>query len=151
MRLLIDCFLFSFDFVVEVSNTSFGSNPDALGFDESEKGIFDSLKNIAQLSPSPLRGDDQLGDSAAGAVGSPVAEETFKEPPATGIGESLDVVDSFFRRAFAGCLCIFQISRLRTSRRVLLLPPTLIWFRWIRRSGRRRNRTKSRLLSPRGS
>ena len=49
MRLLIDCFLLSFDFVVEVSSTSFCSNPDALGFDESENGIFDSLKNIARL------------------------------------------------------------------------------------------------------
>ena len=111
------------------STSSFCSNPDALGIDESEKGIFDSLKNIAQLSPSPLRGDDQLGDSAAGAVGSPVAEEAFKEPPATGTGESLDVVDSFFRRAFADCLCMFQISRLRTSRRVLRLLLMLIWSR----------------------
>ena len=32
---------FFFDFVVEVSSTSsFCSNPDALGIDESEKGIF---------------------------------------------------------------------------------------------------------------
>ena len=49
MRLLIDCFLLSFDFVVEElsASSSFCSNPDALGIDESEKGIFDFLKNIA--------------------------------------------------------------------------------------------------------
>ena len=43
----------------------FCSNPDALGVDESEKGIFSSLKTIAQLPPSPLKDDDRLGDSAA--------------------------------------------------------------------------------------
>jgi len=78
-----------------------------------------------------------LGDSAVGIVGSPVVEEEVKEPPAAGIGESLDEVDSFFRRAFADCLCIFQISRLRTSRRVLKLLLLLIWSRWRRRSRRR--------------
>lgn len=57
-----------------------------------------------------------MGDSAVGIVGSPVVEEEVKEPPTGGTGESLDEVDSFFRRAFADCLCIFQISRLRTSR-----------------------------------
>ena len=124
--------------MIEVSSTSsFCSNPDALGIDESEKGIFDSLKNIAQLSPSPLRGDDQLGDSAAGTAGSPMVEEAVNEPPAAGTGESLDVVDLFFCRAFADCLCIFQISRLRTSRRVLKLLLLLIWSRWRRRSRRR--------------
>jgi hypothetical protein len=65
---LIDCFLFSFDFVVEVSSTSFCSNPDALGFDESEKGIFGSLKNIDRLPlDSPKKGD-RLADSAAGSA-----------------------------------------------------------------------------------
>ena len=82
------------------SASSFCSNSDALGFDESEKGIFDSLKNIARLPPSPPRRDDQLGDSAAGTAGSPVAEEAVNEPPATGTGESLDVVGSFFCRGF---------------------------------------------------
>jgi len=78
-----------------------------------------------------------LGDSAVGIVGSPVVEEEVKEPPTGGTGESLDEVDSFFRRAFADCLCIFQISRLRTSRRVLGLLLLLIWSRWRRRSIRR--------------
>ena len=35
--------------MIEVSSTSsFCSNPDALGIDESEKGIYDALKNIAR-------------------------------------------------------------------------------------------------------
>ena len=55
--------------MVEVSSTSFCSNPNALGIDESEKGIFDSLKNIAQLAPGPPKEDDRLGDSAAGTSG----------------------------------------------------------------------------------
>ena len=66
MRLLIGCFLFSFDFVVEVSNTSFCSNPDALGFDESEKGIFGSLKNIAQLPPSSPKEVDKKSSRRGG-------------------------------------------------------------------------------------
>ena len=69
MRLLIDCFFLFFDFVVEVSSTSFCSNPDALGFDESEKGIFDSLNNIARLPLDSPKGADRLIDSAAGAAG----------------------------------------------------------------------------------
>ena len=68
MRLLIDCFLFSFDFVVEVSNTSFGSNLDALGFDESEKGIFYFLKNIPRLPLDSPKEGDRLADSAAGSA-----------------------------------------------------------------------------------
>ena len=108
------------------STSSFCSNPDALGIDESEKGIFDSLKNIAQLPPSSPRGDDQLGNSAVGTAESPVAEEAGKEPPSAGTGECLDVVDLFFRRAFADCLCMFQIRRVRTSRRVLRLLLELI-------------------------
>ena len=116
----------SFDTVIEVSSTSsFCSNPDALGIDESENGIFDSLKNIAQLPPSSPRGDDQLGNSTAGTTESLVAE-VGKEPPAAGTGECLDVVDLFFFRAFADCLCMFQIRRLRTSRRVLRLLLELI-------------------------
>ena len=60
--------------MVEVSSTSFCSNPNALGFDESEKGIFYSLKNIAQLPPSPPKGGNRLGDSGAGTVENPAAE-----------------------------------------------------------------------------
>ena len=55
--------------MVEVSSTSFCSNPNALGIDESEKGIFDSLKSIARLLPSPPKEDDRLGDSVTGAAG----------------------------------------------------------------------------------
>ena len=46
----------------------FCSNPDALGIDESEKGIFGSLKSIAQLPPSPPKEDDRVADSAAGTA-----------------------------------------------------------------------------------
>ena len=63
---MIDCFLFSFDFVVEVSSASFCSNPDALGFDESEKGIFGSLKNITQLPPGSPKEGNRVADFAAG-------------------------------------------------------------------------------------
>ena len=55
--------------MVKVSGNFFCSNPGALGIDESEKGIFDSLKNIAQLAPGPPKEDDRLGDSAAGTSG----------------------------------------------------------------------------------
>ena len=99
MRLLIDCFLLFFDSVVEVSST-FCSNSDALGFDESEKGIFYSLRNIAQLPLGSPKEGDRLTDSAAGAVGDLSIGEAGKESPAAGTGECLDVVDWFFRRAF---------------------------------------------------
>ena len=113
--------------MIEVSSTSsFCSNPGALGIDESEKGIFDSLKNIAQLPPSSPKEDDRSGDSAAGAAGDLVLGEASKESPAAGTGEWLDVIDWFFRRAFANVFCAFEISRLGTSRRVLRLPPILI-------------------------
>ena len=93
MRLLIDCFLLSFDFVVEVSSTSFCSNPDALGFDESEKGIFDSLKNIAWLPLDSPKEGDRLADSATGAAGDLSIGEAGKVSPAAGTGECLDVID----------------------------------------------------------
>ena len=32
------------------------------------KGIFDSLKSIAHLPPSPPKGDDRVADSAAGTA-----------------------------------------------------------------------------------
>ena len=88
--------------MVEVSGTSsFCSNPDALGIDESEKGIFDSHKNIAQLPPSPPKGGNRLGDSGAGTVENPAAEEAGKDFSVAGTGECLDLIDWFFRRAFA--------------------------------------------------
>ena len=86
----------------------FSSNPDALGIDDSEKGIFDSLKNIAQLPPSPSRNDDRLGNSAAGAAESPAAEEAGKECSVTGTGECLGVIDWFFCRAFDNVFVFFR-------------------------------------------
>ena len=86
MRLLIDRFLLSFDFVVEVSSTSFCSNPDALGFDESEEGIFYSLKNIARLPLDSPKEGDRLTDSVAGAAGDLSIGEASKESPAAGTG-----------------------------------------------------------------
>ena len=108
------------------STSSFCSNPDALGIDESEKGIFYSHKNIALLPPSPPREDDRLVDSAAGTMDSPVGGEAGKELSAPCTGECLDVIDSFFYRALADRLCVLQISRLRISQRVLRLSPMLI-------------------------
>ena len=67
----------------------FCSNPDALGIDESEKGIFGSLKSIAQLPPSPSKDGDRLGDTTAGTAESPGAEEAGKKSPVVGIGEWL--------------------------------------------------------------
>ena len=87
--------------MIEVSSTSsFCSNPDALGFDESEKGIFDSLKNIAQLPLVSPKEGDRLADSAVGAARDLPIGEMGKESPATGTGECLDVIDWFFHRAF---------------------------------------------------
>ena len=93
---MIECF-FSFDFVVEVSSASFCSNPDALGFDESEKGIFGSLKNITQLPPGSPKEGDRVADSASGAAKDLVTEEASKESPTAGTGEWLDWL---FRQAF---------------------------------------------------
>ena len=71
-RLLV----FAFCFCTGVSSTFLScSNPGALGVDDSEKGIFASLKNITQLPLSPPRNDDRLGDSAAGTAESPATEE----------------------------------------------------------------------------
>ena len=89
MRLLLDCFLLSFDFVVKVSSasSSFCSNPDALGFDESEKGIFGSLKTNSQLPPGSPKEGDQVADSAAGAVENLVTEEEDKNSLVAGTGK----------------------------------------------------------------
>ena len=138
--------------MIEVSSTSsFCSNPDALGTDESEKGIFDSLRNIAHLPPSPPREGDRLVDSVAGTAENLMAEEAGKEPPTASIGGCLEVVNLFFCRALANYLCIFQISRLRTSRRALRLLPELIP-PCRRCHGRRwRSRSRGRLLPSWGS
>ena len=89
MRLLIDCFWLFFDFVVEVSSasSSFCSNPDALGFDESEKGIFGSLKNNSQLPPGSPKEGGRVADSAAGTAGNLVTEEADKNSLVAGTGE----------------------------------------------------------------
>ena len=71
----------------------FCSNPDVLGIDESEKGIFDSLKNIAQLPPGSPKEDDRLADSATRTAEKLVAEEVDKNSLVAGTGEWLDVID----------------------------------------------------------
>ena len=77
-----------FDFVVEVSSaSSFCSNPDALGFDESEKEIFGSLMNITQLPPGLPKEGDRVADSAAGAAENLVTEEADKNSLVTSTGE----------------------------------------------------------------
>ena len=94
--------------MVEVSSTSFCSNPDALGFDKSEKGIFDSLKNIALLPLDSPKEGDRLVVSAAGAVADLSIREASKEFPAAGTGEWLDLIDWLFCRAFADVFCPFS-------------------------------------------
>ena len=84
--MFIDFLLLSFDFAVEVSSTSFCSNPNALGFDESEKGIFYSLKNIARLPLDSPKEGDRLTDYVAGAAGDLSIGEASKESPAAGTG-----------------------------------------------------------------
>ena len=71
----------------------FCSNPDALGIDESEKGIFDSLNNIAKFPPSPPKDDDRLGDSAAGTTENLVTGEVSKKSPFADTGEWLLMID----------------------------------------------------------
>ena len=80
----------------------FCSNPDALGIDESQKGIFGSLKNITQLPSSPSKDGDRLGNTAAGMAESPAAEEAGKKPSIAGTGESLYEVES---GGFLLCFC----------------------------------------------
>ena len=94
--------------MVEVSSTSsFCSNPDALGIDESKKGIFYSLKNIAQLPLGSPKEGDWLADSAASVAGDLPIGEAGKESPAAGTGECLDVVDWSFRQIFVDVFCDF--------------------------------------------
>ena len=77
--------------MIEVSCTSSScSSPDALGFDESEKGIFGSLRNIAQLPPGSPKEGDLVADSAAGdTAGDQALGEAGKESPAIDTGECL--------------------------------------------------------------
>jgi len=90
------------------SASSFCSNSDALGFDESEKEIFYSLKNIARLPlDSPKKGD-RFADSAAGSVGELPIGEAGKESPAAGTGECLEVIDLFSCRVLTFAFVCFR-------------------------------------------
>ena len=73
--------------MIEVLSTSFRSNPEALGIDESEKGIFGSLKNIAQLSLGSPKEDDRVADSTARTAENLVTEEADKNSLVTSTGE----------------------------------------------------------------
>ena len=94
-------------------------NSDALAIDELEKGIYDALKNIAEFPPSLSRVGDRLVDLAAGMKESPTAEDVDKGSSVAGTGECLEVIDLFSCRVLTFCLCLFQISKLKTSRRAL--------------------------------
>ena len=87
--------------MIEVSGTSsFCSTPDALEFDESEKGIFGSLRNIAQLPPGSPKEGDRVADSVAGEMaGDQALGEVGRESPVVDTGECLGVFDWFFCRA----------------------------------------------------
>ena len=87
--------------MIEVSGTSsFCSTLDALGFDESEKGIFGSFRNIAHLPPGLPKEGDRVADSAAGDMaGDQSLGEEGRESPAVDTGECLGVFDCFFYRA----------------------------------------------------
>jgi len=85
------------------------SNPDALGIDELGKGIFCSLKSIAQLPPSPPKEDDQFADSAASTAENLATGEADKK------SRSLALVSSFMRcgrvvfsHSFADILVFFR-------------------------------------------
>ena len=82
--------------------TLFCSNPDALGIDESEKGIFGSLKSIAQLPPSPLKEDDRVADSAVGTAENLAPGEADKKSLIAGTGKKLYEVRS---SGFLSCFC----------------------------------------------
>ena len=115
-----------FDTVIEVSSAFFCSNPDALGFDESEKGIFYSLKNIARLHLDSSKEGDWLDNSAAGAVGELPIGEAGKQTPATGTGECLGCDRLVSSSGFSLMFLYFQTSRAGTGLAVLCLLQTLI-------------------------
>ena len=95
--------------MIEVLGTSsFCSNPDALGIDESEKGIFDFLNNIAQLPPSSPKDGDQLDDSAAGKAESPAPEEVGKECSTAGTGVFVRGCRLVFCHAFSDIFVFFR-------------------------------------------
>ncbi|XP_039841667.1 MAP7 domain-containing protein 2-like [Panicum virgatum] len=55
------------------------NNPDALGVDNTEKDVFDSLNTIAQLPPSPSKAGGRPDDSAIRTTESPVIEKAGKK------------------------------------------------------------------------
>ena len=73
--------------MIEVLSTSFRSNPEALGIDESEKGIFGSIKNIAQLPLGSPKEDDRVAYSTARMAENLVTEEADKNSLVAGTGE----------------------------------------------------------------
>ena len=79
----------------------FCNNPDALGIDELEKGILDSLKNITQLPPSPSKDEGRVDDSA-GTAENQATGEAGKKFPVAGTGEWLYEVWS---SGFLSCFC----------------------------------------------
>ena len=136
--------------MIEVSSTSFCSNPDALGFDESEKGIFDSLKNIARLPLDSPKEGGRMADSAAGTLGEQPIGEAGNESPAAGTGECLDVVDWSFRRTFVDVFCAFSDKQREDRPKSPAAAGMLTGSRWGRLSWRQRSRPWSRPVLPRG-
>ena len=84
------------------SASSFCSNSDALGLDESEKGTFDSLKNIARLPLDSPKEGDQVVDSAAGTAENLATGEAGKKSPIAGTDKKLYEVRS---SGFLSCFC----------------------------------------------
>ena len=66
----------------------FCSNPDAFGVDDTEKDpIFDTLKSITQLPPSPSKDADRQDASAIRPAESLAIEEASKKSPIVGTSE----------------------------------------------------------------
>jgi hypothetical protein len=61
-------------------------------------GIYDALKKISELPPSPSRGGDWLVNSTAGMVESQALDEADGKSPAACTGKCLGAVDFFFCR-----------------------------------------------------
>ena len=113
--------------MIEVlSTSSFCSTPDALEFDESEKGIFGSLRNIAQLPPGSPKEGDRVADSAAGMAGNQALGEAGEESPAAGTGECLGCDQLVSSSGFSLMSLYFQRSRAGTGLGVLRLMQMLI-------------------------
>ena len=137
--------------MIEVSGTSSScSSPDALGFDESEKGIFGSLRNIAQLPPSSPKEGDRVADSVAGDAGNLVVGEADKKSPTASAGECLWLRSTGFFIGLSLMSLYFQTSRARIGRRVPLLLLMSDCSRWVCHNRRWKNRSGSLPVLPRG-